>query len=92
MVEQSAQLQTIIDKVQQPINHKQPVVEMELTIKIWNLARHNNKLEARPKGNHQETPKPHQELQVEIRIIPKELLSQPLRRKQLALLQSVIIF
>jgi hypothetical protein len=92
MVEQSAQPQTIIDKVQQPFNHTRPVVEMELTIKIRNLARHNNKLEARPKANHQETPKSHLELQAVKRLIPMELHSQPLRQKQLALLQSAIIF
>ena len=48
--------QTIIDKVQQPINHKQPVVETELTIKMLSQAQHSNKLEARLRENQQEIP------------------------------------
>ena len=54
MAVQSAQPLTIIDKVQQPINHKQPVVETELTIKMLSQAQHSNKLEARLRENQQE--------------------------------------
>ena len=55
MVELWALEQTIIDKVQQPINHKQPAVETELTIKMLSLVQPNNKSEARLRENQPET-------------------------------------
>ena len=54
MVELWVLEQTIIDKVQQPINHKQPVVETELTIKMLSQAQPSNKSEARLRENQQQ--------------------------------------
>ena len=51
MLRLRVQHQAIIDKVQQPINHKQPVVETELTIKMSNQAPPSNKSEDRPQQN-----------------------------------------
>ena len=74
--------QTIIDKVQQPINHKQPVVETELTIKMLSQAQHSNKLEARLRENQQEI------LQVQPVGSKTDHLNQEAPPKAPALLQS----
>jgi len=84
MVELRVLEQTIIDKVQQPINHKQPV-ETELTIKMLSQVQHSNKSEARLRGNQQGI---HLVQLVENKMDP----SQVGQGTQELLLQSVIIF
>ena len=86
------QLLTIIDKVQQPTNHKLQAVEMELTIKIWNLARHNNKLEVKINQNHQLIHRIHQVLQQVLKLMLNRHLNQLLLLRLLVLLQSATIY
>ena len=61
MLEQRAREQTIIGRVQQPTNHKQPAEETELTIKTSSQVPLSNKLEGKLKAKQLATP---QELQV----------------------------